>query len=168
MNTKDSIETIEKQNKATANKATPQGLAAVPVESTATKKPTDPVIKPSPALHHDKVTSPAVIKASKQKIRMYDKYPGLAYFYCPGCREYHSLNTTRPNNNGTTFVITGTLDKPTVTPMINRTIEKFNSSKHAKNPSHVCNSIIREGTIRFLENCTHDLAGRVVDLPFVD
>lgn len=115
------------------------------------------------------VTTPSsVAKAAPQKVREYIKQKGVFYFFCPGCKEYHSLHTIQPNNNGTTFVITGTLQSPTVTPMIGRIIEKFNKSKHANNPAHVCNSRITDGKIRYLENCSHALAGRIVDLPNVD
>jgi hypothetical protein len=176
MNTKDSIETIEKQNKAAATKSA--GAAPVPAKSGEAghppseqalgKKPTDSPVQSAKVLSPNKVGAPAVIKPPVQRMRMYAKDPGKYYFFCPGCAEYHSVSTTRPNANGTVFRISGTLQLPTVTPMINRSIEKFNSSKHANNPAHVCNSFIVEGKIRFLENCTHALAGRQVDLPNVD
>lgn len=108
-----------------------------------------------------------VIK-SKLRLRPYTKVPSTLYFMCPGCREFHSIHTDREDINGARHILTGTLERPTVSSMISRQIEKFNTSKHAANHEYRCNSFILDGNIRFLENCTHSLAGKVVELPFVD
>jgi hypothetical protein len=108
-----------------------------------------------------------VIK-STFRLRPYAKLPGTLYFFCPGCREFHSIHTDKVNQDGVKHILTGTLERPTITPMISRQIEKFNVSKHAHNYDHRCNSFITDGNIRFLENCTHAFAGKVIELPFVD
>lgn len=104
----------------------------------------------------------------KTKLRAYTKLSGVFYFWCPGCSEHHSVHTDKVDLNGAMHLVTGTPDAPTVSSMISRTIEPFNKSKHANNREYICNSFIIDGKIRFLENCTHPLAGKTVDLPYVD
>lgn len=104
--------------------------------------------------------------AIKVRIREYTKNPGVSYIFCTACQEFHSIHTKIPDVNGTIYNITGTLQQPTITPLVVRVIEKFNKSKHSAD--HICNGVVTEGQIRYLENCTHTLAGKSVELSFVD
>jgi hypothetical protein len=85
------------------------------------------------------------------------------FFYCPGCREVHSLNHSWKFN--------GDIIRPTFTPSIlvwrdaiPDAIERF---KEYRKPYH-CHSFITDGRIQFLSDCTHDLAGQTIDLPLFD
>jgi hypothetical protein len=105
------------------------------------------------------------------KVQEYAKQKGTYYFFCPACKEFHTvhtINTVTGHRNGLKFELQGTKDNPTFVPIgqpIERTIEKFNKSLHASRTDYVCVSIIRSGTIRFLPQSTHWLSGQIVPLP---
>jgi hypothetical protein len=82
--------------------------------------------------------------------------PGKYIFYCPGCKSNHLINT---NFNG--HQITGKLNKPTVKPSV---LSKGNAKLGTPN----CHSYITDGKIEFLPDCTHELAGKTVDLRPID
>ena len=72
---------------------------------------------------------------------------------CPGCDEPHMVNDG--------WVITGTLDLPTIQPSILVTgVMGWDDPR----PS-VCHSYVTAGRIQFLQDCTHALKGQLVDLP---
>ncbi len=83
-------------------------------------------------------------------------------FYCPGCECNHGINET--------WKITFNSDKPTVSPSIlvkhgkyldlDRPIETYKKI--------VCHSFIRDGKIEFLNDCTHELAGKTVEMKLFD
>lgn len=74
-------------------------------------------------------------------------------FWCPGCDEPHMVNDG--------WVITGTLDLPTIQPSIRVTgVMGWDDPR----PS-VCHSFVTAGRIQFLQDCTHALKGQLVDLP---
>lgn len=82
-------------------------------------------------------------------------------FNCPGCKEPHSIPTEGPEAWG----FNGAKDRPTFTPSI-----LVRSVKNAWGPDFdstptVCHSFVTDGRIEFLNDCTHALAGRTVDLP---
>jgi len=71
-------------------------------------------------------------------------------FYCPGCEEVHSFNST--------WTVTNKDACPTVRPSIL-------VNKDRQNPGeNICHSFITEGRIQFLTDCTHKLAGQTVDM----
>lgn len=59
------------------------------------------------------------------------------------------------NNNGWTW--NGDTEKPTLTPSI-----------LANDGSTVCHSFVTDGIVEFLTDCTHDSAGKILDLLDVD
>lgn len=69
-------------------------------------------------------------------------------FYCPGCDEYHGFKTPPWTWNGD-------VDKPTV---------RASLLTKAKHRGLVCHLFITDGKIRYLNDCTHDLAGKTVDM----
>ncbi len=71
--------------------------------------------------------------------------------FCPGCECVHGPNA------GWTF--NGDFEKPTFSPSI---LVKGADGDGAKT---VCHSFVRDGQIQFLGDCTHELAGKTVDLP---
>ena len=81
------------------------------------------------------------------------KLEGKQYaFWCPGCNGAHVVNESWGFNYDFN-------DKPTFTPsiLVNR--------NRANPTAHVCHSFITNGMIRFLNDCTHELAGKEMPLP---
>ncbi len=82
-------------------------------------------------------------------------------FHCPGCDDEHVI-TTKPHPNGWDF--DGNEQAPTFSPSI-----LVYPAKHWKDGQAVdtprCHSFVRAGRIEFLNDSTHALAGRTVELP---
>jgi len=76
-------------------------------------------------------------------------------FSCPGCKQNHTVNV-KEDAGRAPWQWNGSLDTPTLTPSVLAIHEKR------------CHSFITDGQIRFLSDCTHNLAGQTVDLPHVD
>jgi hypothetical protein len=76
-------------------------------------------------------------------------------FQCPGCNAPHGI----PVDGSRGWQWNGSLDKPTVTPSILVNVSGGNPTVP------ICHSFIIEGQIQFLNDCTHKLAGKTVDLP---
>lgn len=70
-------------------------------------------------------------------------------FHCPGCKTDHGINGR--------WQFDGNTELPTVSPSI---LVRF-----GREMGHVCHSFVKLGQIQFLDDCTHALAGRTVDLP---
>lgn len=79
---------------------------------------------------------------------------GSYLFNCPGCKQGHRINEL--------WQVTGGLDEPTVSPSI-----LVNSGKKAANLP-VCHSFIKAGSIEFLSDCDHKLAGKTVELKDIE
>ena len=103
--------------------------------------------------------------------RIEDWRNGLAnvYFNCPGCNCSHGVWTEEwiKDHDGNGKPIYGPkwgfnndIDKPTFSPSI------LIQSHHA-GIKEVCHSFITDGMIQFLGDCTHELAGKTVELPDV-
>lgn len=81
----------------------------------------------------------------------------VAYlFECPGCGYNHGPQVGSPSGPNWTF--NGDLNKPTFTPSI-----LMRTS--GESGDVVCHSFVTEGFIKFLNDCTHKLAGQTVELP---
>lgn len=65
--------------------------------------------------------------------------------FCPGCNHGHVYDSR--------WTFNGDLEKPT-----------FSPSYLAKRPGLVCHSFVSDGKIQFLNDCTHALAGKTVEL----
>lgn len=72
-------------------------------------------------------------------------------FWCPGCDEVHVIKTSA---GGWTF--DGNAERPTFSPSILVT---------GGGGDRRCHSFVRAGSIEFLSDCTHALAGKTVPLP---
>lgn len=83
---------------------------------------------------------------------------------CPGCKEEHTLKSKNPSakdekqREGWDF--NNDKDKPTFYPSL-----RVRGYCGPDMPNGTCHSFITDGKIRFLDDCTHDLAGQTVDLP---
>lgn len=87
-------------------------------------------------------------------------------FWCPGCDTPHLVyvdSQSQPN-----WHFDGNIDAPTFSPsVLVRTGRAVNPTFEPEpgDPPEVCHSFVRAGRIEFLTDCTHALAGQIVDLP---
>lgn len=71
------------------------------------------------------------------------------FFQCPGCNQEHAFNDGWQFNND--------FKNPTISPSIKVTMKYAGKTK-------ICHSFIKNGMIQFLNDCTHKLAGKTVEL----
>jgi hypothetical protein len=89
------------------------------------------------------------------KVKRYEHY-GEAYgFDCPGCDMMHIIPVTGERGWG----FNHDLEKPTFTPSI------LARTPQGSKPTIVCHSFVRNGKIEFLNDCTHAMAGKTIELP---
>lgn len=75
-------------------------------------------------------------------------------FWCEGCNGYHGVWTEHPNpHTGAKWSFNGDLVKPT-----------FNPSIVVSGEGTMCHSFVRDGKIEYLGDCTHELAGKTIEL----
>ena len=99
------------------------------------------------------------------KIKRYTEadggYHGELAFKCPGCNKKHFINddiTQIPNlPPNHIWYFNGNFENPTI-----------QASVLVEWPENVCHSFIKDGTIEFLPDCTHKLAGQTVELPNIE
>jgi hypothetical protein len=81
-------------------------------------------------------------------------------FHCPGCHYGHNVLVNGPNmETGAGWQWNGSLTAPTFMPSLLVRGNEFGGT------SPRCHSFVRDGKIDFLNDCTHELAGKTVDLP---
>lgn len=76
-------------------------------------------------------------------------------FQCPGCKRSHTINDKWDFN--------GDFEYPTIKPSV-----LFKGGRFDKNENWIdlrCHSFVTDGKIRFLNDCSHNLAGKTVNLP---
>ena len=93
-------------------------------------------------------------------------------FKCPGCGHWHSIDNRWNFNDD--------LENPTFRPSFLMRTGHFipdhegdcwcdynekNPDKEASFKCYQCHSYVTDGKIRFLNDCTHELAGQTVELP---
>lgn len=82
---------------------------------------------------------------------------GRIAFWCPGCNSSHQIIVD--GTRGWSW--NGSGDYPTISPSI-----LVNAPGQFHNPSALtCHSFVTGGRIQFLGDCTHVLAGQMVELP---
>lgn len=82
---------------------------------------------------------------------------------CPGCDDFHVIRcATATDNSGWTW--NGDLELPSFVPSL---LVTYTGEDEGKPVRQVCHSYILAGSIRFLEDCTHALKGKTVELPEV-
>lgn len=95
---------------------------------------------------------------------------GTVIFYCPGCKSRHAIRVTgiKP------WQWNGNIESPTFYPSVKvEGTVPISDEEHARimagekfNPKPlVCHSYVRNGKIEYLSDCTHELAGRTVEIP---
>ena len=107
---------------------------------------------------------------------------GRLMFWCPGCDGAHMVTVkAEPGHPGPVWGYNENADAPTFTPSILVNAKRWhppvtgdNLEEWKRKPwkqekvSSVCHSFVTDGKIQFLNDCTHALAGEVVDLPDFD
>jgi len=78
-------------------------------------------------------------------------------FFCPGCKCVHGFNVTKREGEPL-WSFNGDFDKPTFNPSLR-------VGCASGDPSSLCHSFVTDGNIKFLNDCTHELAGHTVELP---
>lgn len=82
-------------------------------------------------------------------IRETKEEKGTYEYWCPGCKRHHFANRKTWNINLTTNTLIPSYLLITPRP---------------KGEDMVCHSWVRKGKIQYLNDCTHDLAGKTVDM----
>lgn len=101
---------------------------------------------------------------------------GSVFFRCPGCDSMHGVRVEAPATD--LWGWNRDVDRPTFTPSLlvqcdmseppvtSENLEDWKRTPWVQTKVHkVCHSFITDGRIQFLSDCTHDLAGKTVDLP---
>ncbi|WP_336974142.1 DUF6527 family protein [Sphingobium aromaticiconvertens] len=87
---------------------------------------------------------------------------GGLMFWCPGCDGAHRVMVG--DGPGPRWGYNGNPEKPTFTPSILVTYNGADADRGDGIPS-VCHSFVTDGRIQFLGDCSHALAGLMVDIP---
>ena len=86
-------------------------------------------------------------------------------FICPGCGFGHALWIKQPEGMGDKkypiWSFNGDLNRPTFSPSL--LVRGVKNAENDPTPRH-CHSYIRDGKIEFQGDCTHELAGKTVEL----
>lgn len=87
---------------------------------------------------------------------------GVVIFNCPACGHDHGVDTVTPNRStGALWQFNENYDKPTITP----SIHVLPYERNGKLLVQRCHSFVTDGMIRYLGDCTHELAGQQIELP---
>ena len=100
------------------------------------------------------------------KIKDYGK--GQFAFKCPGCGCEH-IYFVNSKNHSLSWGFNGDMNKPTFTPsLLNRwgkyVDPNFKEDPDFPNASGICHLFVTEGKIIYCGDCTHELAGKTVDM----
>jgi hypothetical protein len=95
---------------------------------------------------------PKVYKLYDEKNRHYGYV-----FHCPGCGFSHAVYTEKYSENGSRWEFNGDMDNPTFRPsLLNR--GPFPEGER------VCHLFVTNGKIQYLSDCTHELAGKTLEM----
>src|SRR6476660_8360337 len=106
-----------------------------------------------------------------KKVRRFgDKTLDWYVIACPACGE-HVIAVSPPFSNGAAWGFNYNFDKPTFSPSLLVRTGKMADPSHVMSEgtmgerwNRICHSFIMDGMIRFLADCTHELAGQTVPL----
>ena len=77
------------------------------------------------------------------------------WLFCPGCEAYHKVYVGGPDVSPI-WTYNGNPNCPTISPSL---------LVNGHDPATLCHSFIKDGQIRFLNDCHHKLKGQTVELP---
>lgn len=92
---------------------------------------------------------------------------GTYYFMCPGCKMRHHIPTVNALLNGAIWSFNNDVKNPTFSPSVSVKTGTWADPRWQPgefSESIICHFFIREGKIQFLDDCTHDLKGKTVEL----
>lgn len=95
-----------------------------------------------------------VIKAFPDK----PEYSDMLSLYCPACKTTHHISVGPKSFWKTVWGFNGDYDKPTFTPSLLVTMDFPDGQRR-------CHSFITDGKIQYLGDCTHEMAGKTIELP---
>lgn len=81
-------------------------------------------------------------------------------FTCPGCGDAHPVRIASTDPARPAWGWNGDREKPTFTPSL---LVQYDYQDGR--PTKVCHSMIVDGSIQFLGDCTHDKRGQTLPLP---
>lgn len=79
-------------------------------------------------------------------------------FYCSGCKGTHYVHTEKPNSKKAKWKFNNDVNKPTFSPSI----------KIKYGNGELCHSLIKDGYIEYLKDCTHKLAKQTIELMSIE
>lgn len=85
----------------------------------------------------------------------------LLRFHCVGCNRDHYIQCGAPD--GPNWRWNGDAEKPTFTPSVLVTYDGADAGEDGAPPAR-CHSFVTDGMIRYLDDCTHGLAGTTIVL----
>lgn len=97
---------------------------------------------------------------------------GFVAFYCQGCGFAHILNVS-DSNDGPLWDFDGNNESPTFSPsvLVKHTHPKGHTNTNPAPADYngemvtdICHSFVKEGRIEYLNDCTHELAGKTLDM----
>lgn len=95
-------------------------------------------------------------------MRVRELIGGGQIYYCPGCKGTHSLNISKTSKPSWTY--NGNPERPTFTPSV---LVTCHWSEHDPTMTDfTCHAFIVDGIIQFLGDCSHELAGKFVSMPY--
>lgn len=80
-------------------------------------------------------------------------------FICPGCGSQHEIFTSKPNRLGAIWQLDGSVDSPTITPEVDSCLTNNGEIIYR------CHFTLAKGKITFMDDCTHEKAGKTLTLP---
>jgi hypothetical protein len=92
------------------------------------------------------------------RARVYGPQNDHLGFDCPGCGQMHSIRFG--SGEGPRWAFNGDVDRPTITPSVRCWWKRSDDQIE-----HVCHFFITEGRAEFCSDCTHEFAGKTVELP---
>ena len=90
--------------------------------------------------------------------KLYFNAANIVVFHCPACGSAHRVRVDPTTGKGGAGILAWNLsmDKPTFYPTL---------MVYSVHRTHRCHSIIRGGMITFLADCSHALAGQIIEIP---
>lgn len=98
------------------------------------------------------------------KLMKVSNHPGDYVFRCPGCDNLHLISDQTSLTRGAKWDFDGNLESPTFSPSYLLWWDHPVTKKREK----TCHSFIKNGSIQYLNDCSHSLAGQTVALPELD
>lgn len=93
----------------------------------------------------------------KAKHYVHDDQNEQVWIFCPGCKSHHGFTIKHPTFSPWTW--NGSEESPTFSPSM---------LVNAGYPDSRCHSFVRDGKIKFLDDCFHKLKNQTVELPEIE